>query len=90
MSKKKIDSKKPQMNREKLTDTDHGLSPLALAVVKELAKIKARQSKPFIATGKGRRDKGQGALIASWQCFYLNNIMVKYLLYGKDRGSNGK
>ena len=90
MSKKKIDSEKPRMNREKLKDTDHGLSPLALAVIKELAKIKARQSKPFNLTAKRRRDKGQGTLIASWQCFYLNNIMVKYLLYGKDRGSNGK
>ncbi len=78
------------MKQAELNNTKHGLTPLAAAVIKEMAKIKVGESKPFSLTAKGRRDKGQGALIASWQCFYLNNIMVKYMIYGKVRGSNGK
>jgi translation elongation factor EF-Tu-like GTPase len=86
----KLESEKMPMNRGTARDSGHGRTPLAAAIAEHFAKKQPVKSTSLHFSGKTPREGGQGALIAFWQCYHLNNIMVKCILYRKERGPNGK
>lgn len=56
---------------------DHGKTPLAAAIAKHLAERRLAKYVPFDPAGKAPGEKERGAMITFWQCFYLNNILIK-------------
>ena len=65
MAKKRFEPEKPPENKGTGGPSDHGKTPLAAAINRNLA--------------KPPEAKKRGAMIAFWKVFHLNNILIKYI-----------
>lgn len=90
MAADKIEPDGRFVNQETLGEVDQGMTPLAAEVARHFAKRRPAKSSALRLTRKAPGAKEQGALIALWHCYHLNDIMVKCIIYGKKRGLNGK
>ncbi|RJR38577.1 MAG: hypothetical protein C4567_12495 [Deltaproteobacteria bacterium] len=90
MATDEIEPEKLLVNKEKLREADQGMTPLATEIARHFARRRPAKAPPGRPPAKVPEEKEQTALIAFWQCYHLNDVMVKCILYRKERGPNGK
>lgn len=90
VAKKKFEPEKPLLHKVAAGNSEHGKTPLAAAIARHLAETRPAKSASFHLAEKAPGEKERGAMIACWQCFYLNNVLIKCIYPEKEEVVHGE